>query len=196
MCDLGGVYFESGSDIAIERFRKEYKLPKKKLVHAFKTPGLVYDYGAGKIDRKEFWERVTKYLNINSNVAREMEKTWISLYKPKKDMVNLIKNLRRNYKVVVVSGNLKERVEFLNKKTSLHKKFDGYFYSFDYGTNKPSADLCKFALEKLKAKPEECVMIDDNLKFLGNVKELGINVIHFKSTDQLKRSLKRSGVKL
>ena len=196
MCDLGGVYFTNGTSIVINKFSRKYKIPREKLIHALKSPGLVYDYGTGKINREEFWKRVMEYLKISKKVALEIEAAWMNSYKPKKMMQSLIRQLRERYKVVVVSGNLKERIEFLNMKYNLDTKFDRYFYSFDYSTNKPSEDLCKYALKKLRAKPEECVMIDDNLIFLKNVKKLGINIIHFRNPFQLKEDLINLGIVL
>lgn len=168
----------------------------KKLIHTFKSPGLVYDYAAGKITQDMFWQRVTKYLNVDKKVTQDMEKTWFNSYKIRKEMPEIIEKLRRNYKVVVVSGNLRERVEFLNKKFNLHKIFDSYFYSFDYGTNKPSADLCKFVFRKLRIDPEECVMIDDNKKYLLNVKKLRVKIIQFSNPNNLKKDLKNLSIKL
>jgi len=49
----------------------------------------------------------------------------------------VIRNLKKNgYKVLTISDNIKSRVEYLDKKYSFRKLFDGEVYSYDVGLDK------------------------------------------------------------
>src|SRR3989344_7867289 len=121
-------------------------------------------------------------------------KIWHDSYRPRKDMNTIIKKLRKNYKVVVLSGNTKERVKYLNNKYNFQKEFDKCLYSFIFGINKPEARIFRSAIKKLKVKPNECVMIDDSDKFLRHVKRSGGFGIRFRNPEKLQSDLRSIGV--
>jgi putative hydrolase of the HAD superfamily len=127
-------------------------------------------------------------------MAKKLEYIWHSSFKPNKGMITLVKQLRKKYKVFVLSGNTPERVKYLNKKYSLNKLFDGYFYSFDCGVTKPNPKFLKIVLKKLKASPQQCLLIDDSNKFNEVAKKLGLQAIRFKDANQLIQDLNRRGI--
>ena len=62
--------------------------------------------------------------------------------------------------------------------------------SCDIGLVKPQREIFDLVLEKLNLKASDCIFIDDREKHLAMPKEMGFQVIHFKSNQQLKNDLK------
>ena len=57
------------------------------------------------------------------------------------------------------------------------------------GMKKPQHGIYLAILKDLNCEPEESVFIDNELECVNAAKELGINAIHFKNPNQLKREL-------
>jgi hypothetical protein len=70
--DLGGVYFEAGTKIALKKIYKIANVPKKKVDEIFrsypKKEGELYH--KGKITKQKFWEAATKKLKIDKKNFR------------------------------------------------------------------------------------------------------------------------------
>jgi len=109
----------------------------------------------------------------------------------------ILEELKKNgYKLGLLSVHSKEWVEYLEKKFDYHKLFDSIIYSFEISISKPDKKAYQHILEKLNSKPEDCLFIDDMIKNTNAAKELGINVIVFKSAEQLKNEIKDFGINI
>ncbi len=196
--DLGGVYFEVGTKIALKKIYQIVNVSKKKVDEIFrsypKKEGELYH--KGKITKQKFWSAAVERLKISREKITELQEIWNSSYKPIKGMKELVSELRKNYKVVAFSGNIKERIEYLNEKYKLNEDFDGFVLSFDFGLDKKEKEFYRILLEKVKCEPEECLFIDDRQDFLNIAKSLGIKTILFKNAEQLKSDLRKFGVNI
>ena len=193
--DLGGVFFTSGTQIALKKTYKFVDVSKKKVNEVFRGSKRKL-HGKGKITREEFWKEAQKKLKINKNQALRLEEIWHSSYKPNKGMEGIVKKLRKNYRVIVFSGNIRERVEYLDKKYGLYDRFDELLLSCEEGTNKREIKFYKILLKRIRCKPKECVCIDDSERVLALEKSLGMKTILFKNAKQLKSDLKKLGIKV
>lgn len=196
--DLGGVYFKQGTRIALPKIYKFANVPKEKVDEFFKSYPKKegWMYRRGKITKKEFWKAAVKKLEINKNLISELEEIWHSSYKPIKGMRELVSKLGKNYRVIVFSGNIKERIEYLNQKYGLNNDFDDFIFSFDFGFNKREIEFYKILLEKIKCQPDEAVCIDDSQRVLDIEKSLGIKTILFKNAEQVKSELQEFKVNI
>lgn len=194
--DLGGVYFESGTDIALKKIYKIVTVPKERVDEIFErcshTEGFLYRKGG--LTKQQFWNAAIKKLKINKKTALKLQEIWHASYKVKKSMKTLVSKLRKNYRVIVFSDNIKERVEYVNKKYGLNKDFDEFIYSFEAGFNKKEIEFYKHLLRRIKCPPEEAIYIDNKQEFVRIGKSLGLNTILFKNPEQLKADLKKFGV--
>jgi HAD superfamily hydrolase (TIGR01509 family) len=111
-------------------------------------------------------------------------------------MEELVRKLRKNYRVIVFSGNIRERIEYLDKKYGLYDKFDELVFSFDTGLSKREMKMYDILLERINCKPQECVCIDDSEGVLEIEKSLGMKTILFKDAEQLKEELRKLGVNI
>jgi putative hydrolase of the HAD superfamily len=118
-------------------------------------------------------------------------------YKINKEMIELIKQLKKRYKLCLLSNTPKFHKKLkASFRKLVEKLFDVIIYSCDVGSRKPEKRIYLFLLKKLRIKPQECAIIDDNIKNLGYPKKIGMKTIHFKSTKQLKRRLRILNIKL
>ncbi len=116
--------------------------------------------------------------------------------KPRKETLNLIKKLRKNYKVYALTNHIKTWFEHEKNKYGFARYFDKIFTSYEIKASKPRPKVFKFVLNNLKLKPHECVFIDNSIKNEAEAKRLHFKIILFRSIDEVKRRLIECGVKI
>ena len=75
-----------------------------------------------------------------------------------------------------------EKFEFL-------KWFEGIIVSGEEKTRKPFKKIYDITINRFNLEPNETLFIDDNLRNIKGAKKIGINTIHFSSSDKLKVEL-------
>lgn len=106
------------------------------------------------------------------------------------DLINLVLNVRKrsNIKLYILSNmiNLSSNDELVQ---NIKAQFDGYFASYTIGLKKPNPKIFKKLLESIKLKPEECLYVDDDNKYIKVAFELGFHTIHYKNNHELQYKL-------
>lgn len=155
------------------------------------------DLQTGKITHVEFWKKVLKDKNLPESSEEILASLWLDPYKEhahiNQEMINLADKLRSKYIVGVIS-NAQEPHNSYNQKRGLFEHFSPLVLSSEVGLRKPEKEIFELYLEKTKCKPQEAVFIDDEEKLLINARQLGIHIIHFQNTEQLKQELSFLGV--
>ena len=112
-------------------------------------------------------------------------------------MLQVVSELKAaGYKVPVISNATHENIR-ANKKFGTYAHFhEPLVLSAEVGFDKPDRRIFELAAERMDLKPEECVFVDDNPRNTAAAQELGFNVVVFKNARQLRKDLKRMGVKI
>ena len=139
-----------------------------------------------------------EFLNESSKIVslKEFENFYYGLFTVNKMVLNLIKKLKKNYKIIALSNVYKKSGEFQVKKFKLQKLFDGIILSGFVGFAKPDKEIYELLIKKAKTQPNEILFIDNAEKRLIPAQKFGINTILFQSVGQLKVDLKKFGVEV
>lgn len=194
--DLGGVLFQDGKYIAIEKLFKEKKYDKDMVLNILKSPES-NDLRTGIITDQEFWNFAQQQLPRGYD-AITIKNYWYDGYILDQDIFNLVKKLYGKYKLIVFSGNIKSRVEYLDKKYNFRKYFDLEVYSYDCHFVKPQKEFVDVLIEKSQLNPREMVYVDDEEKVMKPAKELGMKTAVYKTGNirDLENKLKSFGVNI
>lgn len=97
------------------------------------------------------------------------------------NLINLIKELKNNNRVYILSDN--------NKAASLYYKnilnnLDGYIFSYEYKTIKKDGKLFDILLNKYNLDPKDCYFVDDTEENILVANSKGINGILYKQNDE------------
>ena len=68
-------------------------------------------------------------------------------------------------------------------------------YSFEISVCKPEKRAYELMLDRLQAKPEECLYIDDYDVNLMPAKKLGLVTLQFENSEKLKTDLKKLNIR-
>jgi FMN phosphatase YigB (HAD superfamily) len=193
--DFGQVYFRDSSQYMID-FAKKYHIPKKKVFDVMWWGPAWKQHSIGKASSRIYWRLVRDGLQLTNKQISELKKGCFEFTTPTDGMVELVRRLKKHNRVAVLSNLIPEWAAFLEKKYKIPNEFHARHYSFDYGTNKPGSQFFRKAAKKMNAKPANCVVIDDNKKFLIAVRKTGAQTILFKDARQCETQLRKLGVEL
>ncbi len=123
---------------------------------------------------------------------------WFNLYtkvtKISSDMALIVERLHQGGYVVSLMSNTYDIYARSNDLRGFYEIFDHVFLSNEIGLIKPDMDKYKHVLNKLEAKPKNCVFIDDKLRNLIPAHKLGIIVIKFESFEKFNHQLNELGI--
>lgn len=191
--DIGSVVTKRQRILIAEILSKHYKIDLDKFLTAmFKKRSKIV---TGKISGMEYYKDFANRLKIKD--FNEFKRRWESLMEkhinPNKRVQSLIKNLKKNYRIIAFT-NVTKDAEKIRFKKRVYDYFDIKLISFIEGMKKPDKDFYKLLIKRSKLNPNELLFIDDIKKNLLTAQKFGMNTILFKNTSKLKKDLKKIGV--
>ena len=146
----------------------------------------------GKISEQEFWAQIAKSTRISlDKVPKNLwTKNYEKLTHLNKDVLNIIKALKQNYKLALVSNSIASHTK-INEKRDIYNFFNVVILSHKIGLTKDNEKIFLIAARKLNVKPQECIFIDDIKDFVITAKSVGMKGILFKNSKKLELDLKK-----
>lgn len=177
--DLGGVLFTEGKSILVKKLSDSYGYDPSLVLNVLKS-FKSYELRKGLISDDEFWGWAKTQLPENYDVQL-IKKEWYDSYMLDEDVCRLLEKLADKYVLLVFSGNIKSRVEYLDKKYDFRKLFDIEVYSHEYNLCKPDKEFVEAMIIASKVNPTEILYIDDKPEDSNVAKPYGINTIIYKT---------------
>jgi HAD superfamily hydrolase (TIGR01509 family) len=180
--DCFGVLYRGSLDYLIERCPEESQAAFADLCRAS-------DYGY--IERGEFIDQASQLLGVSeSDIVSIIDKSHVA----NEPLFELIKTLRLDYKIVLLSNIGRDVVPQLFSQKVLDELFDEVVLSSDIGVTKPFAEAYTYTAEKLGVPPSECLMIDDLRGNCDGAKMTGMQAIEFKNNAGLIKELQNYNI--
>lgn len=141
--------------------------------------------------RAIIWKEVLREFNVENNdgiaeLGIEFERVRQEHYARYDDVDEAFERLRSRYPLfLVTNGNSLMQREKL-RRTGLENSFKKVFIAQEVGVSKPKAKIFQLALNAAEAKPDECIMVGDNLdKDIVGALTLGIPAVWMRRNDNL-----------
>ena len=144
----------------------------------------------GKLSEEEY---IKKFLEITKwNISIEDFKNVVRKVLKKKipGTIDILKELKKHYKLVLLSDNVREWVDYILKVNKDLEIFDYKFFSYELESIKEDNITFVKVLDKIKAKPEEVFFIDDSLENIKSAESIGITGVQFTTAEELEQKLK------
>jgi len=140
----------------------------------------------GIITEKEMFDQLSKRTGENSqNILND----WLETAVINSEMITLIIELRKKYKIALLSNAQGEFLNRILKRIDTDKVFDFMIISSEEKIAKPDKKIFELLLSKMKIKAYNSIFIDDNIINVDAAKGIGIDAILFKNVEQLKEML-------
>jgi 2-haloacid dehalogenase len=105
--------------------------------------------------------------------------------------ISILKQLKRDgYLLYGLSNWSAETFPLMRRKHDFFDLLDDMVISGEVGHVKPDPEIYHVLLDRIKRPAQECLFIDDHLPNIQQAHAIGFAVIHFKSPEQLKASLR------
>jgi putative hydrolase of the HAD superfamily len=194
MQEIKAVIFDAGNVILKGTTRHFYAAVWKRLCFkpAIKKAGRIPLYkqmDSGKTSPKQMLEKI--YPKASKKQMREILLLWKKAWPTDKAMVALVKKLRKQHIVSMISNSDPAHEKRMRKEGVL-ALFEKPVLSHRVGLIKPDKKIFVLALKRLGLKAQECVFIDDTKRNTAAAKKLGFKVINFKNRQQCERELKKA----
>ena len=177
--DLAGVILKGSSFSILDKFDIK-KEEKEQLINFFKDWTNI-DLGIESIEEKykrcNFNKELDKYKEILLNYFKYREFD--------EELIKLMKELKNDYKIYILSDNNKPSVEYYKTKLDV----DGYVISCDYNCKKKDGKLFQILLDKYNLNPLECYFVDDLEENIKMANKFNIKGYIFDNVDNLYKDL-------
>lgn len=142
---------------------------------------LSHSFDYGYITQAEYFERVGILIN---RTAEQVDIICQAEHTRNERMVQLIRQLRLDYKVGLLSNVGRGFIDQLFTHKELRELFDAEILSNEVHMAKPNREIYELAATQLGLTPQECVMIDDILDNVNGAIDVGMRGIVCSSTAQ------------
>ncbi|MBS3080350.1 HAD family phosphatase [Candidatus Pacearchaeota archaeon] len=192
--DIGGVVLHS----IMTKVRKE--LAKKFNINVNILRDYIYKNSdaiiRGKISLQQYYKKISKNLGIKNPgiFSKEWEYLIEKNFRINTKVVNIIKSLKKNY-ILIAFTNVAKHHEIIRISKGIYSHFDIKLTSYKQGLKKPNIKFYRLLIKKSNLNPSEIMFIDDKEHNLIPAQKLGMKTIHFQNHTQLKKDLKKLGIK-
>ncbi|MCH7414300.1 HAD family phosphatase [Belliella sp. R4-6] len=166
--DLGNVIINIDYQFTFNELNKLLPENKNHLVQLFFPSNFHKQYEKGLISSENFRDEVRSHFQEDWSDSK-IDQIWNSLLKDiPKERIDLIKSLRSDYGLAVLSNTNEIHIEKVNEilaehhdLPSLHPLFDEVYFSHDLQLAKPSEEIYEVVANKLNTDPSKILFFDD-----------------------------------
>jgi epoxide hydrolase-like predicted phosphatase len=144
-----------------------------------------------EITEEELFRQMAQLANES---PEEVKGAWERLVNINQQVVEIIKSLKPNYKIILLSNTTRPFFSGILGKNKIEELFDDMVLSYEVKAVKPEPDIYQIALGRSGLEPFETIFIDDREENVLAAEALGIKGILFKDAQKLKTDLKNLGV--
>ena len=153
--DLGGVYFNDGTRLAIDIIAARYGIDRQAVTGVLNGAAGA-GYRTGRITVDQFWQQAAALWHIQAS-PQELSTLWCESYQPNRGTVRLVERLKAaGHQILYLSDNTKERADYLEKKYGFLKVFDDGIFSHIVKRKKPDPVIYQLLLEKASHPAAAC----------------------------------------
>jgi putative hydrolase of the HAD superfamily len=139
----------------------------------------------------DFYKKTKPSINLTVKELNEIFQEANSTLRIRPEMVSYIEELKKKYKIAILSNFTSGLEKLLKDVLNVHHLFDVVVSSYNLKISKPDPKIYYHTLEKLNVKAEEAVFIDDMERNTKAAEALGIKSIVFKDFEQFKKDLSK-----
>jgi putative hydrolase of the HAD superfamily len=186
--DLSEVFI-SGL-IGVDRIlSKELNIPRDNITRFFGEDQLKR-LCLGEITEQTYLETVleTAKWDISTNRLKQIIRQ--NFHNKMEGMEDLLKQVIRTKKAVLLSDHAREWVEYIEKVHDFMRLFSKKFFSFEIKGLKIDPQTFGKVISRMNASPEKCIFIDDHQENVDSAAQAGIQGIVFQNAVQLTDDLK------
>ena len=140
----------------------------------------------GELNEEEIYELIASRMNMTPLKIKE---DFNDLIKINFELVEYIKELKKEYRVYLLSNAMSSFLRRILDKYNLYELFNGVYISSEIRLIKPYEEFFNYVINKENIDPSNAVMIDDNKKNIDGALSCNLNGIVYTDVKDLKEKL-------
>lgn len=189
--DYGEVLCHRASDEEFNRMAKMFGVEKTSFRALWEKNRGAYD--RGDLTAEAYWTALAKDAGagIDGEQLEQVYKWDIEMWaNANAQMVNWVRQLRQaGIKTGLLSNMHPAMIAHLRENFDSLDLFDFITFSAEVRLIKPDAAIYEHTLQRLGAKAEETLFVDDREINVKGARDLGIHAVQFRSVEQLRKDL-------
>ena len=194
--DLGGVILGLDVNRSIERLEKLGFPPEESLDMVFAKHPFFLEYEIGTINSDQFIEAMANQLGNQTPRGKIMEAWNAMILGFQKDTIDLLKRLRKEYRLFLLSNTNALHEEYYNDLLyrnhgirNLTDIFERVYYSHDLHMRKPDHEIFEHVIADSRLNAGETLYVDDTEIHVNAAGDLGINAYHLRLPEKITEAL-------
>jgi HAD superfamily hydrolase (TIGR01509 family) len=148
-------------------------------------------YNRGDISPRQFHFYLTQKFSLPLSFA-DFRTVWTDIFSPMPGMRELVAELRRKYKLGLLSDTDPLHWAYLRRKFAwLREAFPAPTLSFRERLTKPAPELFRRAAQAVNEPPSRCLFIDDRADNVAGAASVGMSAVQFSGAANLRCELAR-----
>ncbi len=192
--DLGKVLLYFNFEPAFRRLSEHSRYSPQEIEDFLIQSGLEVLYDGGKISSRQFYQNIKQTLGLRLGFVA-FQHIWNGIFTPIAGMNRLVGELKKRYRLVLISNTNAMHFAYARKRYSVLKKFDSCILSYKEKVRKPDPRIYRKAAKACRARPREIFYIDDRADLTQAASELGFNTFTFcNNAAELVRTMKKARI--
>jgi HAD superfamily hydrolase (TIGR01509 family) len=188
--DVGGVLLRTEDPAPRRALEQRLGLAAGALADLVFNSPVSLAASVGKATPQEIWEYVGQKLGLAPESLDQVQREFWAGDRWDQALIGFVKGLRPQRRTAVLSNAWSDAREAFGLLVA-SGAFEALFISAEEGLMKPDPRFFRLALDRLGARPEETVLVDDTPVNLQSASVLGIRTVPFTNTEEVLAELSR-----
>lgn len=189
--DLGNVLVRFDHRIAVRRILPFTGKDFNEIYRLFFDSPVTKDFEEGRVSPKVFYKKISRALEFKNMTFGKFASIWNEIFFDNRGMGALLKELKKQYRLHLISNVNELHYLYIAKKFSrLLGFFDRIILSYEVGKRKPAALIYRRAIQGAGYAADEVLYTDDREDLIDEARKMGIPSIGFKSVADFRGRLK------
>jgi len=182
--DMGGVLIKTTDRQSRTKLAKQFNKTYEQMDELVYGTESAKKATLGEISETDHFQFVLDQLGVPDYGIERFQQEFWGGDTLDEELIKFISEQNGKYRFGMLSNAMSNIRNWLNQKHCFLHLFDVTFFSAELGMAKPDPKFYLAILNDFKVNANEVIFIDDFIENIEAAKELGINAIHYKSTDQ------------
>jgi epoxide hydrolase-like predicted phosphatase len=182
--DMGGVILRTADRTGRQKWETRLGLPAGELDRlVFESrPSQLASLGRGPVEH--VWAHAVETLKLAPELAGQLEQDFWSGDQVDQPLVEYIRQLRPAYRTALLSNAWPTVRHMIEQEWRFAEAFDVVILSAEVGLVKPDPAIYQLALDQLGVAAEAAVFLDDFRENVAGARQVGLQAIQFRTTEQ------------
>jgi len=188
--DLGGVLLRTDDPRPRIELAAQLGISRSELEESIFNNSVSLLAEAGQAAPADVWTEAARLLNRPVEEMPAINKTFFSGDRVDFELIRFIQGLRPARTTALLSNSwVVDLPRHISENLHITDTFDVVVSSAKEGIRKPDAGIYQITLDRVHARPEEAVFVDDAARNITAAAALGIHTVHFRSAQQARAEL-------